>query len=60
MPVWARTISRLIPVTHFVTVVRMVMLKGSGFADVRLEFLYEVIFAVVLNTWAIINYRKTS
>ncbi|MBV8251269.1 MAG: ABC transporter permease [Chitinophaga sp.] len=60
MPVWARTISSLIPVTHFVKVVRMVMLKGSTFQDVHMEFIYLIIFALVLNTWAVINYRKTS
>ncbi|SHL44148.1 ABC-2 type transport system permease protein [Chitinophaga jiangningensis] len=60
MPGWARTISALTPVTHFVKVIRMVMLKGSGFADVQLEFLYEIAFALVLNAWAVFNYRKTS
>ncbi|WP_291910480.1 ABC transporter permease [Chitinophaga sp. CB10] len=60
MPAWARTISALTPVTHFVKVIRMVMLKGSGFADVRWEFCYEIAFAVVLNAWAVFNYRKTS
>lgn len=60
MPVWARTIAFFTPLTHFVKVVRMIILKGSGFADVQAEFLYLVIFAVVLNGWAILNYRKTS
>ncbi len=60
MPYWARIMSNLTPVTHFIRVVRMIVLKGSGFADVQKEFLYIVIFAVVLNSWAIWNYRKTS
>lgn len=60
MPGWARGIAYLTPVTHFVKVVRMVILKGSGFADVQLELLYLVLFALVLNGWAIFNYRKTS
>ncbi|MBC9932162.1 ABC transporter permease [Chitinophaga qingshengii] len=60
MPGWAQDIAFLTPVTHFVKVVRMVVLKGSGFADVQREFLFLVIFAVVLNSWAIWNYRKTS
>jgi ABC-2 type transport system permease protein len=60
MPAWARIMSNLTPVTHFIKVVRMIVLKGSGFADVKIELLYIVIFAVILNGWAILNYRKTS
>src|SRR3546814_10341421 len=60
MPVWARVISNLTPVTHFMKVVRMIVLKGSSFADVLPEFLYIGAFAAALNSWAIWNYRKTS
>ncbi|MFI5155281.1 MAG: ABC transporter permease [Chitinophagales bacterium] len=60
MPGWARTISNLTPVTHFIRVMRMIVLKGSGFMDVRMEFIYLCCFALVLNAWAIWNYRKTS
>jgi ABC-2 type transport system permease protein len=60
MPAWARTISNLTPITHFLRVVRMIVLKGSGFADLQPELLYEVAFAIVLNGWAILNYRKTT
>ncbi len=60
MPGWAKLISNLTPVTHFITVVRLIVLKGSGFADVCLEFFYLIIFALVLNGLAIWNYRKTS
>jgi len=60
MPAWARQISNLTPVTHFITVVRLIVLKGSGFAQVKMEFLYLVIFALLLNGAAIFNYRKTS
>ncbi|WP_128543251.1 ABC transporter permease [Larkinella soli] len=60
MPVWARTIAYLTPVTHFIEVMRMIVLKGSGLADVSRQLLYEGLFAVVLNGWAILNYRKTT
>jgi ABC-2 type transport system permease protein len=60
MPLWARTISRLTPITHFIRVVRMIILKGSGLADVKAELLYTIAFAVILNAWAIWNYRKTT
>lgn len=60
MPHWARVLSNLTPVTHFVKVVRMIILKSSGFEDVKMEFLYLIGFAGVLNGWAIWNYKKTS
>ena len=60
MPGWAKVIANLTPVTHFITVMRMIVLKGSGLADVQPELLYLVAFAVVLNGWAILNYRKTN
>jgi ABC-2 type transport system permease protein len=60
MPDWARQLSNLTPVTHFIAVVRLIVLKGSGFSDVKNEFLYLVGFALLLNSLAILNYRKTS
>lgn len=60
MPAWARIIAYMTPVTHFIEVVRMIVLKGSGFADVSRQLLYELGFAIVLNGWAIWNYRKTT
>jgi ABC-2 type transport system permease protein len=60
MPAWARAVSNATPVTHFIKIVRMIMLKGSGFSDVKSELGYIVIFAIALNGWAIWNYRKTA
>jgi len=44
MPDWARTMSKFTPVTHFIKVVRLIVLKGSGG-----ELFYLLNFAVVLN-----------
>jgi ABC-2 type transport system permease protein len=41
-------------------VIRMIVLKGSGFNDIKTQFFIELGFAVVLNGWAILNYRKTA
>jgi ABC-2 type transport system permease protein len=60
MPAWARMIANLTPITHFIKVVRMIVLKGSGLSDIKWELMYEGIFALVLNGWAIWNYRKTT
>jgi ABC-2 type transport system permease protein len=35
-------------------------LKGSGLADIKYQLLSIFGFAVVLNSWAVINYRKRS
>lgn len=59
MPTWAYLIGKSNPVTYFIEVVRMVLLKGSGFADLKGHFLIMTGFAVLLNGFAIINYRKT-
>jgi ABC-2 type transport system permease protein len=60
MPAWARTISRLTPVTYFIEVMRMLVLKGSTFTDIREQLLIVAVFAITLNGWAVWNYRKTS
>ncbi len=60
MPLWAQVIARLDPLSYFIAVMRMVVLKGSGFADVKYHLLAVVGFAVFLNGWAIINYKKRS
>jgi ABC-2 type transport system permease protein len=60
MPDWARSLSNFTPVTHFIKVVRLIVLKGSGVTEVGTELLYLVGFALLLNAGAIMNYRKTS
>ncbi|MBJ2124828.1 ABC transporter permease [Flavobacterium sp. IB48] len=60
MPNWARIISEFTPVTHFIKVVRLIVLKGSGLQEVGTELLYLIVFAIVLNALAIYNYRKTN
>jgi ABC-2 type transport system permease protein len=60
MPDWAQMISNFTPVAHFIKLVRMVILKGSGMPDILKELGYISAFAVGLNVWAIWNYRKTT
>jgi len=59
MPAWAKFLANCNPVTHFIKVMRMVLLKGSGFADIQFPMLMMVGFAIFFNTWAILNYKKT-
>jgi ABC-2 type transport system permease protein len=58
MPAWAQVITKFNPVAYFVEVIRMVVLKGSGFADIVPQFLTILVFAVTLNAWAVWNYKK--
>lgn len=60
MPAWAQVVSHLNPVTYFIEVMRMVVLKGSGLRDILPHIAAVVGFAIVFNVWAISNYRKTS
>lgn len=60
MPGWAQVVSRLFPISYFIDVMRMVVIKGSGIHDIRIHILCVFLIGVVLNTWAILNYRKTS
>jgi len=60
MPEWAKWVARLNPVTYFIEVVRMVVLKGSTFSDIRWHFLIMAGFALFFNSWAIFNYKKTT
>jgi ABC-2 type transport system permease protein len=60
MPDWAQKVTLFNPVAYFIRVMRMVMLKGSGFADIEHDLIIMLIFAVVVNALAVWNYRKTS
>jgi ABC-2 type transport system permease protein len=60
MPAWAKFIAGINPVTYFIDVMRMVVLKGSGFRDIQKHFIVVGAFAALINTWAILNYRKTA
>ncbi|MEZ4979983.1 MAG: hypothetical protein R2769_00020 [Saprospiraceae bacterium] len=51
-------IAKMNPVTYFVEVMRMVVLKGSGLKDITHHILAMLGFAVFLNGIAIWNYRK--
>jgi ABC-2 type transport system permease protein len=58
MPNWARYMAWCNPVTHFVQVMRSVLLKGSTLYDLRVHFYALCGFAVLFNGLAILLYRK--
>jgi ABC-2 type transport system permease protein len=60
MPLWAQTFTKVNPVSYFIEVMRMVVLKGSGLYDIRNHLFIVSGFGVVLNALAVLNYRKRS
>jgi ABC-2 type transport system permease protein len=60
MPRWAQWITKINPVSYFIDVMRMVVLKGSSLADIRTHLLVMFGFALLFNGWAVISYRKRS
>jgi ABC-2 type transport system permease protein len=58
MPEWAQTFTKFNPVSYFIEVMRMVVLKGSNLYDIRSHLMTVFLFGVVLNGFAVWNYRK--
>jgi ABC-2 type transport system permease protein len=60
MPVWAQNLDRINPIAYFIRIMRMVMLKGSDFHDVRESFYSLVVYAIVIISFAVWRYRKVT
>jgi len=60
MPQWAKVINYFNPIAYFVEVIRMIMLKGSGFMDVLRHLSLLGLYAIVALSVAIRQYRKTT
>jgi ABC-2 type transport system permease protein len=60
MSVWAQKIDMLNPLMYFIKIMRMVLLKGSTFADMSPHFYALVIFAIILSSLAVWRYRKVA
>lgn len=59
MPVWAQWIGEIFPLTHFMRIVRGIMLKGAGFSDLSQEVLALVLFTLAAMTVAVARFRRT-
>lgn len=60
MPEWAKTVTRFNPVRYLIEVMRMVILKGSGMKNILYHLGIVTLFAIGLNSLAVLNYKKTS
>ncbi|MEO7391225.1 MAG: ABC transporter permease [Ramlibacter sp.] len=59
MPVWAQWIGNLLPLTHFLRLVRGIMLKGSGLLELWPSVWPILLFLAIVMTVGLAVYRKT-
>ena len=59
MPGWAQALGTAIPATHFLRVVRKIMLKGAELSDIAGDMTNLALIMVVIVTIAMLRYRQT-
>lgn len=59
MPAWAQMIGEAFPLTHFLRIVRGILLKGNGLIDVSRELLALALFTVLVMAIGLKKYRRT-
>jgi ABC-2 type transport system permease protein len=59
MPQWAQLIGEIFPLTHFLRIVRGILLKGNTVGDVSLQLWQIALFAFIALTIGIKRYRQT-
>ncbi len=59
MPGWAQAIGEVLPLTHFLRIVRGILLKGNGFAEIAPNLWPIGAFMLVAGLIALTRYRQT-
>jgi ABC-2 type transport system permease protein len=59
MPEWAQWLGEILPLTHFLRVVRGILLKGNGTAEIAPELWPIALFLLVAAAIALMRYRET-
>ena len=59
MPGWAQVLGEVLPLTHFLRIVRGIMLKGAGWADLWPQAAAMAAFLAVVGIVAMLRYRQT-
>jgi ABC-2 type transport system permease protein len=59
MPRWAQHVGEVFPLTHFLRIVRGILLKGNGFEQIRHELWPIAVFATVAIALGVGRYQKT-
>jgi len=60
MPDWAQTANILNPIAYFMRLVRTILLKGSGLADIARDVVSLFVFGIAMLSLATWRYRKTT
>ena len=59
MPAWAQAMGELLPLTHFLRIVRGIMLKGNGIVEVSAQLWPIALFMLLAGVVALKRYRQT-
>jgi ABC-2 type transport system permease protein len=59
MPGWAQAIGECLPITHFLRMVREIVLKGAGLSDVLNDLWPLALILIVLASLALLRFRRT-
>jgi ABC-2 type transport system permease protein len=59
MPLWAQWLGEILPLTHFLRIVRGVMLKNANFFNLRYELLAILAFTILMGIIAVTRYKRT-
>jgi len=59
MPAWVQWIGEFLPLTHYLRIVRGIMLKGAAIADLRYDTLALAALMLIAMIIAITRFRRT-
>ncbi len=59
MPVWAQYIGEGLPLTHYVRIVRAIMLKGAVLQNLQYDTIALIVLMLVAMTIAVLRFRRT-
>ena len=59
MPIWAQWIGEALPLTHYLRIVRSIMLKGSNLSDLRYDAIAMFVLMLIAMTIAVTRFRRT-
>ena len=59
MPVWAQWIGEALPLTHYIRIVRSIMLKGSTIENLQYDAIALSVLMLVAMTIAVTRFRRT-
>ena len=59
MPIWAQWIGETLPLTHYIRIVRSIMLKGSNLSDLHYDTIAMFVLMLIAMTIAVTRFRRT-